>query len=541
RQTDWGIAVALFIVTLVVYARTLAPTLTWQHDGADGGDLVSAAANFAVPHPSGYPTYMLLARAFLLVPWGDEAYRLNLMSALCASAAIALFYWLALVDDAWVSRMSALTAALLLAFAPAVWLQATITEVYTLHLLFIVASLVALRRWRRQRRARDAFAVGLLIGLGLGNHLTMGLVALAVVSLRVAAAVSRRRSNLHYAEEIASPAIMPQITQKFHRSRRIPNPPPAAGLPLVANPAGAGSFCLHAVRTRSGVSRNDVLAATASLALGLCVYLYLPLASRFGSNLHWGRVDTFDTFAAHVGGELYRGYVFGVPLAAAPQRLVALVAMLLNEFQVWGVVFTVVGLATFRRDAAWSLALATLALGSIVFAVGYNTRDSLRYLLPCWVVVAVWCADGMRATLNGLTARRALVAALALLLIVGGVAAWRWPSLDLSGDHEAEQFALRVLTPLPARAMLVSASDRQTFALWYYTEVRRVRSDVIVVDRDLFGYAPYRAELGARGARSNGLKNHLEPLSFDEFVKSNLGSRRIFVLDPTAGLSEIMP
>ena len=64
----------------MVYWRTLAPGLTWANDGADGGDLITAAATGGVPHPGGYPLYILLARLFQFLPAGvrDWCIRRNL-------------------------------------------------------------------------------------------------------------------------------------------------------------------------------------------------------------------------------------------------------------------------------------------------------------------------------------------------------------------------------------------------------------------------------------------------------------------------------
>ena len=53
------------IIIALAYARTLAPSITWANDGSDSGDLVAAAATLGVAHPTGYPTYLLLARLFL--------------------------------------------------------------------------------------------------------------------------------------------------------------------------------------------------------------------------------------------------------------------------------------------------------------------------------------------------------------------------------------------------------------------------------------------------------------------------------------------
>ena len=72
-------------LALGLYASTAAPWLTWEHAGADGGDLITAAITGGVPHPSGYPTYCLLGRLYALLPLGSSARRLNLFSATAAA------------------------------------------------------------------------------------------------------------------------------------------------------------------------------------------------------------------------------------------------------------------------------------------------------------------------------------------------------------------------------------------------------------------------------------------------------------------------
>jgi hypothetical protein len=59
---------------LAIYSSTLAPGLTWANSGSDGGDLIAAAATGGVPHPTGYPLYLLLARLFQILPVGSLAF-----------------------------------------------------------------------------------------------------------------------------------------------------------------------------------------------------------------------------------------------------------------------------------------------------------------------------------------------------------------------------------------------------------------------------------------------------------------------------------
>jgi len=154
-------------VALGLYVATLAPGLTWAHDSADGGELAAAAWTLGIPHPPGYPTYVLLAHLLTRLPIGVVATRTNLFSALCAAAAATLVAWaLARTGRGWAAAVGAGVA---LASAPLLWSQATVTEVHTLNGLF-TASLLALAAggataWR-------PLIAGLVWGVSMGNHPT---------------------------------------------------------------------------------------------------------------------------------------------------------------------------------------------------------------------------------------------------------------------------------------------------------------------------------------------------------------------------------
>src|SRR3954452_24439354 len=113
------------------YAATLAPGVTWANDGADSGDLVTAAATLGVAHPTGYPTYLLLTRLFQLLPLGDLALRSTIFSAVAAVLAALCVYLLVrrlLAEQAW-QAVAAAVAALTIGLAPGFWSQAVIAEV----------------------------------------------------------------------------------------------------------------------------------------------------------------------------------------------------------------------------------------------------------------------------------------------------------------------------------------------------------------------------------------------------------------------------
>ncbi|MCB8944128.1 MAG: DUF2723 domain-containing protein [Ardenticatenaceae bacterium] len=152
---------------LLIYLLTLAPDLTWANFGTDGGELITAAVTLGIPHPPGYPTYVLLGKLISLIPLGTVAYRFNLFSAVCTATAAG--FVTAIVAQGIRGRWQvagAVSAGLCLAFAPLVWGQAVITEVYGLNLLLVAALIWAL--WGK----RPSPLTGLLFGLAITTHLT---------------------------------------------------------------------------------------------------------------------------------------------------------------------------------------------------------------------------------------------------------------------------------------------------------------------------------------------------------------------------------
>src|SRR3989441_6954784 len=79
-------ALLVFLVSLVLYSWTLAPTVTL----VDSGELIVAAKSLGVAHPPGFPLYIMLAHLASLVPIGNIAQRVNFASALFAALASAI-------------------------------------------------------------------------------------------------------------------------------------------------------------------------------------------------------------------------------------------------------------------------------------------------------------------------------------------------------------------------------------------------------------------------------------------------------------------
>jgi hypothetical protein len=446
---------------MTVYALTAPPGLTWAHDSADGGDLIAAALTGGVPHPSGYPTWTLLAALFSQWPAGTLAWRATLLSMVSAATASALAAaatpWLARLAEVeslqstaertglagsppavlFLSTTPALVAGLALALSPRLWSQAIVAEVYALHAALAAATLWALVRRQAGGSDRWALAAGCFLGLGLGNHLTtLWLLPAAVLLLWTAGAnaTGRRRAF-------------------------------AAG--------GVG------------------------LAAALLVYLYLPWAAAGDAAVNWAAPGSAEQLWWLVSGELYRGYIFTLPWSAAPGRLAAWSGELWRGLLPWGLAASLLGLSLlFQRQRALALALLSSLLLGLAWAIGYNTSDSLLTLLPGWVILALTGGVGVAALLAWLARWRpglALAAALACLILAAAPAALRWQQQTLRQDRAAEQFYSQVLQHVAEDAVVLTVGDRATFALWYGRYGLALRPDIAPLSRDLWALPSYRA------------------------------------------------
>ena len=508
-------------LALLLYGWTLAPGLTWAHSSADGGDLLAAALTRGVPHPTGYPTYQILLRAAIALHGGEPARAGAWLSALSAALAAALLADLGQRVLAGLGRpptgrqrVAAGLAALAWAASPAVWGQATVTEVYALNALFAVGLLWLAWRWAAARAAggtgRPWIAVlGLALGLGLGNHVSLVLLLPGLVAWWWSGRVFRAEGTGMLDTGMLDTGMLDAGSE-------------GAGMGDAGILSGGRrwrrpqSKDASARFTRFDARHPDVLFFAAALLLGLGVYAYLPLAAAGRPPVNWGDPTTPARLWWAATGRLYAGLPFGLPLAELPARTLGWASETLRQFGgPWGFLLALFGLS--RLDVgrhAWWRVTMLVALAYTITGIGYNTADSYVYLLPAWAALAPalgagieWILDkaavagrgrgGVRRSGKTLTG---IAAALLALLLVGASLAANWRTHDLSRDAAARDWVAAALDEAEPRAVIVSAGDRTTFALWYAVYGLGQRPDVALLNANLFGFDWYRATLRERHA-----------------------------------------
>src|SRR5258705_12553253 len=72
RKNDWLACLCTFLVMWAIYLLTLAPEVTLE----DAGELITGSVYAGIPHPPGYPVWMLYSWLWTcLVPVGNMAWR----------------------------------------------------------------------------------------------------------------------------------------------------------------------------------------------------------------------------------------------------------------------------------------------------------------------------------------------------------------------------------------------------------------------------------------------------------------------------------
>jgi hypothetical protein len=450
-------ATLTFTLAFLVYLTTLSPDLTWQHSGGDGGELITAAVTLGVPHPPGYPTYVLLGKLISYLPIGPIAYRFNLFSALCTALAAAVLTLTVQTPNSQipnpkteetgtqgnskskiqnpkskisnpqslipfithhVSRftfhaprssrltpLSSLFLGLTFAFMPLVWSQAIITEVYALNLLLLSAFLWALLT------GRSPALTGLFLGLSLTTHLT-------------------------------SLLMLP--------------------LALTLTPPGRWPRLLLA------------------LLAGLLPLLALPLLVHSDSPVRWGRPDTLAGWWWLISGQLYRPNVFSLPPAEILTRLPHWLQTLARQFA-WASLL-LLPLARQRR----LLPLFLTAAAYFFYALTYRSSDAIVFLLPALLLLSIPLKNGLERL-----GPAALVLPLALLAL-------NYHSFNAPPPADLRLLAGRHFSSLPPSAIVLTPGDETIFALWYFQHVEGQRPDLVLVDGNLFAFDWYRHHLHQR-------------------------------------------
>jgi hypothetical protein len=391
----------------------------------DMGEFATVSATLGIAHNTGYPLLVLLGKLFTLMPLGgDAAYRVNLMSALFTALAIAIVF--ATIRDLTGSVLGAAAGALTLAFGSTVWANATWATSYGLNLFFTALITRMMLSWWRDRDAQSLIGAALAFGLGMCNHRLIVLVA-----------------------------------------------PP--------------SVLLLVLGWRS-LRPKTVLLAAGAFALGLSVYVYLPIRGSQHPVLSWAQPANWHTYwSMFLNGQTPSQY-WGVNFS---DRISVLWEYPSYDLTWAGLALAGLGAAVCaaRQRAVAAYLLLLVALDAVVVET-YGIHNIYNYLTPGYLALCVllgvgcaWMPEAIDRISRGRDAapawvRTGLLACL-LALLPASLIAKNHAKVDRSNDYAARDFAQSTLDNLPPRAV-VMADSWAASPLWYLQLVEGQRPDVIV-------------------------------------------------------------
>jgi Protein of unknown function (DUF2723) len=420
----------VFVFVMVLYLGTLAPTVLYLKGPRllDAVMLQMQVSVLGITHPTGYPTYLMLTHLFTYLPFGDQAYRVNLASAVYAALAVVAVYAAGLL----LSRRVVAAAAGALAFGlgTALWSQAVIAEVYTLNALLVSVTIVVLLFWREYRKDRYLLLSAFLVGLCLTNHLTSGL--LLPASLLFVALVDWRR-------------LMD------------------ARLVL----GGAGAFLL-----------------------GLAPYLYLPIRAAMDPPMDANNPTNFGRFWYVISGGNLTGSFFSFGPAELPGRMIFYWEHLLDNTHFLIVMVALTGaVVMLRKDRAAGIFLGFLFCGWLFYAVENDIPDIGLYFIPTYLVLSLWSASGfgtlladvasLVSGLPGMT-RGAILGVLSGMLLCLPLlgAAGTYAQVDMSGVYRGREEIEAVANNAAPHATILHHRS----SMWYMVLVEGRRRDLRIVD-----------------------------------------------------------
>ncbi|MEA3377703.1 MAG: DUF2723 domain-containing protein [Chloroflexota bacterium] len=171
-------ALIVFLVGLVLYGATVAPTVLW----ADGGHLQLNAVEGTLQGSAGsHPLWVWISHQFTKVPVGDIAGRVNFVSGVFGAATIALLYLV--LREMGLDREPSALAILALTVSHTFWSYSVRAEVYTLTLAMMVLQMWLGLRWFNTGQRGYLVGLGLALGLGLAAHLLVVVYVPALVWL----------------------------------------------------------------------------------------------------------------------------------------------------------------------------------------------------------------------------------------------------------------------------------------------------------------------------------------------------------------------
>ncbi len=434
-----------FLVPLMVYVVTLAPTVTF----IDSGELATACYQLNTAHPTGYPLFTLLGRLFTLIPIFSPIYILNLMSAVFTAVAVAVTFKLLIeilnrinsgykfsVNKNLITYITAFSGSLILAFSKTYWDTAESIEVYNLHKIFLSLILyLFIKASYRDNSERYWILFAFVLGLSFGNHLSTLFLSIGSI------------------------------------------------------------YFYFAINNFNKISLQRLLILSIPFIAGLSIYLYLPLRGEY-ANIAWGYPVNWDNFIRHISGKQFSVWMFSSSDVPAKQFKYFLNNYPL-EFVYLPLILSVFGLfAIFKKNIKIFIFTTLLFVFNILYAINYDIYDIDSYFILAFLVTAIWSTAGFYFILEKIKTKSTVAVLVAALIIPGILLFSNFKENNESKNYFVENYADNVMKSVRPNSIIISTQwDFFVSASWYYQNVSGMYKGISVIDKELLRRTWYLREM----------------------------------------------
>ncbi len=534
---DLILAGLVFIISLIIYLRTMAPSVPFW----DCGEFIACSYILGVPHPPGTPLFVLLGRLFTFLPlFGSLARRVNFISGLSSAGAVAFAYlFIAGVVGLWSSNrkrgweqvipaVGGIVGGLFMAFSDTYWFNATEAEVYGVAMfLMLFLGWLTLRwyqSWERPEGDRILLLMIYLLFMGIGFHMTVFLAAPALFLIILLVDRGKATDFRFWL------ALVPLAFVAYSESIN----------PFLVLSGLALLITLLSSWSTTGNSRRRWRFAFWLVFIALIGYstnLYIPVRSRLNPAIDENNPDNWARFQMFLERKQYGQ-------TGMMQGMFTRKGTWANQFGVhqnmgfWGffrrqftppkfwilpVALGLIGIPSlWKRRRKLGIFLFSLllicTLGLIIYmnfsdgtkGVRLEVRERDYFFTPGFVYFALWIGVGVSGLLNWLRSKmekwrdvgKGLMVFASLLFLATPVIPFvhNYSSHNRAGNFIARDYAYNMLQSCDKDGVLFTNGDNDTFPLWYIQEVEGVRKDVRVANLSLLNTPWYIKQL-----------KHLEP------------------------------
>lgn len=431
KQKEKILWTSTIIVVAIIYSQTLSSSIF----AGDSGDLASAAIVKGIAHPPGYPLYLILAQIPLIFTFGTPALKVGIISLL--SGVLTVYIVGLCVYKISAKLAPAICSALIFAFLSPFWLYSSVVEVFTLNTLFAsLITLISFNIYFAQKASLKLWCLLVFVtGLSLTHHHTIVLIFPGIIYL-----------------------LYPKAKSQFKLLKR------------------------------------KIFFIFIFFFLGICPYLYIPIAASFNPVVNWGDPSTLKGFSSVIFRSDYGTFqaVRGV-FGNASQHFVQLIwyfKLFLTDFTFIGVLLAIFGfLFSFiqNRRIAITLLLCYLFSGPLfLFYANFHLNSTFqlgvteRFVLLSYLYASILVGLGLvgfslllkNLSLNKISVNRnIIIICFEILIFLFPVYLFfnNFPKTNLKSVYLGDVLAYDILsTPESDNSIIFLQDDTIVFNTKYY-------------------------------------------------------------------------